>query len=769
MCNFYHGLLGLVLFFSTPICLIGEQGPGGEPAPYLPRPAGTLTFNKQIAPLVLDNCATCHRPGGAGPFDLLSYADVRRHGKTIVSVTQSRYMPPWQPEPGYGEFIGERRLSAEQIGMLEQWVDEGAVEGDPADFPGVPEWPAGWYLGEPDLVVTMPRTYTLAAEGPDVFRMFVIPVPLESKRYVRAVELRPGNPRVVHHAVGLVDPTSRSRHLDDEDPRPGFEGMRSTEFARPPDGHFLGWTPGKVPMETSEGTAWQLRKGTDLVWELHMLSSGKPERIQPSVGLYFTDEVPTKSPFILGLGSRTHDIPAGEEEYWIEDSYLLPVAVEVLGVYPHAHYLGKQMRAFARLPDGTRRWLIFIQDWDFNWQDQYLYTEPISLPRGTRLSMRYSYDNSADNIRNPHDPPRRVLFGPDSSDEMGDLWIQVLTETKEDRLTLQKDYEQKDIDRNIAGYQHLLRLNPDDATAHNDLGIFQAQQGDFTAALASFHRALQLEPRDPEVHNNLALALVQLGRLDDAIRYYRQALEIRPALLDAHYGLGSVLLAQGNTKEAIAVFQQALEIEPEFAKAHNNLGSAFAEQGDTARALAHFARAVAIEPDYAEAHHNLGNALLGAGKLNRAASEFERSLEIDPTYPNGHFFLGLAYYGLNQYPEAVELLKEAISRDPQNLNAHLYLGDCYLAVRRPNDAIAQLEKVLKLDDQISEAHALLGSAYVESGRLEEGVEAFQRAITLAPNNPGLHNQLAQVYQRLGMKEEAKKELEVFRKLDDRKN
>ncbi len=606
----------------------------GKPGAYVPRPAGRLSFNKHIAPLVFGNCATCHRPGGAGPFDLLSYSDVSRHGKTIVSVTQSRYMPPWQPEPGYGEFIGERWLSVDQIGVLEQWVAEGVAEGDPADLPGVPTWREGWFLGKPDLVVTMPRPYTLAAEGPDVFRMFVIPVPLHSKRYVRALELRPGNPRVVHHAVGLVDPTSRSRHLDDEDPRPGFEGMRSTQFARPPDGHFLGWTPGKVPMESAEGMAWRLQKGADLVWELHMLSSGKPERIQPSVGLYFSDEAPAKTPFILGLGSRTIDIPAGEKDYWIEDSYVLPVGVEVLGVYPHAHYLGKQMRAFARLPDGTRRWLISIQDWDFNWQDEYLYKEPILLPRGTKLSMRYSYDNSADNIRNPHNPPRRVVFGPNSSDEMGDLWVQVLTENKADLVTLQRDYARKDSERTIAGYQHSLRVKPDDAQTHNNLGLALFTRGKIDDAIRHYRQALQLQRSDAEAHSNLANTLLEQGNPDDAIRHYFLALEIKPNFVEAHYNLGGALLTQGRTREAIAAFQQTLQIEPEFAKAHNNLGIAFAQQGDVARAFAHFQRAVAIDPDYAEAHNNLGNALFTAGDLPRAAVEYERALEIDPDYPD---------------------------------------------------------------------------------------------------------------------------------------
>ena len=152
-------------------------------------------------------------------------------------------------------------------------------------------------------------------------------------------------------------------------------------------------------MESAEGMAWGLEKGTDLVLEFHMQPSGKPEPVQPSVGLYFSDEAPTKIPFILILGSITIDIPAGAKDHWIEDSYVLPVDVQVLGLYPHAHYLGRQMEVRAQLPDGTERWLIYIKDWDFNWQDDYLYPEPISLPRGSRLLMRYSYDNSADNVR----------------------------------------------------------------------------------------------------------------------------------------------------------------------------------------------------------------------------------------------------------------------------------------------------------------------------------------------------------------------------------
>ena len=609
---------------------------------YVPGPAGSLTFSRDIAPLVFENCAPCHRPGGSGPFNLLGYDDVSRRRHQIVTVTQSRFMPPWQPEPGYGEFMGERRLNSDQIGMLAQWVAEGAIEGDPADAPEAPEWPSGWHLGEPDLVLTMPRPYTLAADGPDVFRMFVIPVPLEKNRFVRALEIRPGNPKVVHHAVGLVDTTRRCRNLDAEDPVPGFEGMRSTEFARAPDGNFLGWTPGKVPTESAEGRTWRLRKGADLVLELHMMPSGKPEPIQPSVGLYFSGEAPARTSFIIGLGSRTIDIPAREEEYWIEDSYVLPVAVRLLGVYPHAHYLGRQMRAFAQLPDGSRRWLLYIKDWDFNWQDEYLYREPVSLPRGTRVVMQYSYDNSAGNLRNPHDPPRRVGYGPNSGDEMGDLWLQVMTGNRNDLLKLQTDYRVKERERFIAGYRHALQMKPEDARTHDHLGQVLQAQGRVEDAIRHYRQALKQRPAYAETHSNLATALAQQGHAEEAIGHYGRALKIKPDLLEAHYNLGGALLSMGRTSQAIASLRRAIRIEPEFARAQNNLGIAFAQQEDLGQALYHFERAVRIDPEFAEARNNLGNALLSTGNYRRAVIEYRRALEIDPGYADAQRNLKLA-------------------------------------------------------------------------------------------------------------------------------
>lgn len=212
------------------------------------------TFTKDIAPIILSRCAPCHRPGEAGPFTLLTYADVKARRHQIVAVTKTRYMPPWKPEPGYGDFIGERRLKPLEIDLIERWVAEGAPEGDPADLPRQPAWTPGWQHGQPDLIIQMPEPYQLAADGPDVFRIFVVPLPVSEPRYVKALEFRPGS-KAVHHANLRVDSTDSSRRLDEQDPGPGYAGGLIPFTAAYPDGHFLGWTPGQLP------PMWQTLRG----------------------------------------------------------------------------------------------------------------------------------------------------------------------------------------------------------------------------------------------------------------------------------------------------------------------------------------------------------------------------------------------------------------------------------------------------------------------------------------------------------------------------
>jgi len=352
------------LLAAAAACLACDQ-PGNPalgrepalPAGYVPRPEGTVTFSEHIAPIVHTSCSPCHRPGEAAPFSLLTYDQVRKRAQQLAEVTASRFMPPWLPEPGYGQFDGERRLTDEQLGLLIQWTREGAAPGDLDRVAAPAEFTAGWKLGVPDQVVTLPAAYTLEAETEDVFRNFVFPVPLDETVFVRSIEFRPDNLRVMHHATIAVDRTPSSRYRDDLDAEPGFDGMINTNAVRP-DGHLLGWVPGKFPFEGSEDIAWRLEPGSDLVVQLHMQPSGKREQVRPRIGLYYSERPPTQTPFLLRLGSLVMDIPARRAEYSIEDTYVLPVDVEVLGLAPHAHYLGKTMESYAVLPDGGRVWLL---------------------------------------------------------------------------------------------------------------------------------------------------------------------------------------------------------------------------------------------------------------------------------------------------------------------------------------------------------------------------------------------------------------------------
>ncbi len=561
---------------------------------------GTLTFNKDIAPIIFQNCAVCHHPGGAGPFSLLNYQDVRKRAEQIAVVTESRYMPPWLPEPGYGEFADERRLSDKQIEMIRRWVKDGATEGLSSDLPPTPKFNEGWQLGRPDLVVKMPEAYTLPAGGTDVFRNFVIPIPVTTMRYVKAVEILPGNKKIVHHANLLIDRTQSSRRLDAQDPEIGFGGMdvvvESESFD--PDSHFLFWKPGAAPWIEPDGMAWRLDAGTDLVINMHLQPSGKPEMIQPVIGLYFTVQPPTSYPILLQLEhDGAIDIPAGKEDFVITDELTLPLDVDALGVYPHAHYLGKDLQALATLPDGTKKWLVRITRWDLDWQAVYRYAAPVFLPKGTTISMRYSYDNSADNERNPNHPPKRVVAGNKSSDEMGHLWIQVLPRARGDvRIILQE-----------ALMRQRLRKYPNDFMAHFNLGAALQSMDRLDEAISHYMEALRARPDNVTALNSLGTAFQSIGRLEEAISYYRKVVQVRPDYVDARYNLGNSLLTLSRVEEAITHFRQVIQIRPDDANAHNSLGSAFAMQGNPVQAIAHFEHALRINPAHADARENLKN------------------------------------------------------------------------------------------------------------------------------------------------------------------
>ncbi len=536
----------------------------------------TPTFSRDIAPLVASNCTTCHRQGGAGPFPLRTYAQVKRRARQIVDVTSSHFMPPWLPaaQPPGSEFLHPRRLSDRQISSLRRWLEAGTPEGKPRALPPLPVASDEWPLGSPDLVVAMPEPYELPAEGRDVYRNFVVPIPLDAPRFVRAIDLRPGDPKLVHHAFLQLDRSGEGQLADEREAGVGFSGMNSVGGATSPPGHFLSWQPGKLPAPEIDGTQWQLRPGTDAVFQLHMRPTGKPEHVQARVGLYFTDQPPDKFPVRILLRSTAIDIPAGDAEYVIESAYQLPVPVAIVAVLPHAHYLGRDLQGWAELPDGSRKTIIHIPQWDFNWQGDYQFARPLDLPAGTTLRMRYTFDNSARNPYSP-DPPRRVQFGEQTSDEMGELWLQVLAQNASDALQLERDYVQK--------------YSIPDALALNEL-------------------TLERDPDNVPVRTNYAGVLFQAGRIEEAERELRRVLEIAPDHALAHSHLAHIHLRQGNLSRAKSELRTAIALNPKDYKSENNLGIILLRQGDPAGAIVHFRRGLALNPDDEMARGNLAKA-----------------------------------------------------------------------------------------------------------------------------------------------------------------
>jgi len=377
----------------------------------------SVTYAHDIAPILYRNCTVCHRAGEVAPFTLASYADARKRARQIALVTQGRVMPPWKAD-SHGEFQDERRLTDGQIALLQTWADKGTPEGKASQEPPVPHFPAGWALGQPDMIVTPPRPYTVEAEGRDVYRCYVIPTDFAEDRYVSAVDVHPGNRAVVHHTLVYVDTGGTARRLEakSQDGSPGYQEGGGIGFL--PAGMLGGWAPGSMARRLPADTGILLPKGADIVLEVHYHKDGKPETDQTQVALYFNQGVVARPMHIFPLANTHLRIPPGDKDYALRASLPVIFDATLLTIFPHMHVLGRRMTVTATLPDGTTKPLIDVPDWDFNWQGFYAYKQPVRLPAGSRVDLVAHYDNSEGNPRNPTSPPKLVAWGEQTTDEM---------------------------------------------------------------------------------------------------------------------------------------------------------------------------------------------------------------------------------------------------------------------------------------------------------------------------------------------------------------
>ena len=387
-----------------------------------------VTFNKHVAPILWNNCARCHRPGDVGPFPLLTYRDAAKRADFIREVVESGQMPPWKAHPGVGVFLDAPRMTVLEKEVLERWGETGCKEGDPADLPPMPRFPEGWTLGTPDLVLSMPEPWKLEPDRFDTYRAFALPMPPDRDVTITGIEFHPGNRRIVHHARIHVDETGDARRREEGDPAPGFAGWAGRRIVELPYPGIGGWTPGLTARHAPEGSGRTISRGSDVVLQIHYHPTGKDETDRSSVGLYFAKQPLNRRMAGFSISTDRIDIPAGAKRHVLIQTARIRADVRLYTVVPHAHYLCREFRLAATLPDGTIRPLLWINDWDIDWQDQYRYARPVRLPKDTILTFAAYFDNSDENPRNPNKPPRRVRYGIESKDEMCACHLEFLPE-----------------------------------------------------------------------------------------------------------------------------------------------------------------------------------------------------------------------------------------------------------------------------------------------------------------------------------------------------
>lgn len=399
--------------------------------------AQTPTFSKEVVRVLQKNCQSCHHPGDIAPFSLMTYQEARPWAKAIREQVLTQKMPPWKPVPGCGDFRDARALTQEEINTLVNWVDSGAPEGNSADLPAPQVFPDGWSQGEPDFIATPETSYT-PPQGKDTYRCFSVPTAsLRGDRYIQGLDVRPGNRRIVHHVIAYADPQGQSVALDAKDPGPGYNctttgpgfpiSFSVNDLLSGKAVMLGGWAPGSRGYFSPEGVGIKLPGNAPdrVVVQVHYHPTDEPEADLTSVGFYFARKPVLKAMMLLPLVNTTFSIPPGAKNHEVTQTFDVPslLSGKIIGITPHMHLLGKQIKVEMTRPGEAAQCLVNIPSWDFNWQGSYLYQNPIAAPGGSRLKLTCVFDNSSDNPYNPSKPPITVRWGEETTDEMALAFI----------------------------------------------------------------------------------------------------------------------------------------------------------------------------------------------------------------------------------------------------------------------------------------------------------------------------------------------------------
>ena len=409
---------------------------------------GVPTFTKDVAPIFYAHCTTCHRPGEIAPMSLLTYREARPWARSIASRVASGTMPPWHADPAYGSFANERRLTDTQKSTIARWVSGGALEGNPSDLPEPPHYSDGWNIGLPDVVLSMQEDYPIPATGTVPYQYLEVPANFSEDRFIQAWELRPGNRAVVHHVIVYTKPPQTA---DTAQTRPATAGPRPTPLFTFPGGTEIpagqtggpklppdqqkpigpndrprperlgpsigGYVPGNSIRRFVDGTAMRLPAGYSLVFQMHYTPTGEATTDRSRLGLKFAPAAPrivlTSSPLING---GLH-IPPGAANHQVDAEMTVNRDIVLYSLTPHTHVRGKRWFYEAVYPDGRRETILSVPNYDFDWQHEYVFREPLKLPAGTKIQAKAWYDNSTSNKANP-DPTKDVWWGDQTWEEM---------------------------------------------------------------------------------------------------------------------------------------------------------------------------------------------------------------------------------------------------------------------------------------------------------------------------------------------------------------
>jgi hypothetical protein len=386
--------------------------------------APSVTFYKDVLPIMQSRCQECHRDGEIAPMAFTTYKEVRPWAKAIREVVQTKKMPPWFADPAYGHFSNDRSMSDQEVKTFVNWVDEGAEEGSPQDAPTARDWPSGWGIPKPEMVVSMPSAFEVPASGKVDYQYIVVPTGLKEDKWVQMVEARPSARSVVHHIVVYIR-EPESKWLRGEavpgipfvPPRTTADGKPRSDIGGGGNGILTIYTPGNVPDMFRPGQAKLIKAGSDLVFQMHYTASGKAAADKASVGLIFAKERPAERVLTVAVMNDKFVIPPGDGNYKVPGGTTLPNGSTLLSFFPHMHVRGKAFEYKLTQPDAEPETLLKVPNYNFNWQLTYKLEKPLELKPGARMDVAGWFDNSPNNPFNP-DPKSEVRWGEQSWEEM---------------------------------------------------------------------------------------------------------------------------------------------------------------------------------------------------------------------------------------------------------------------------------------------------------------------------------------------------------------